>query len=99
MAKTKVRKINQAEMLEKIRHIKKLQSDVKAINDVIEAEKKDIIGVMTEHELDTYEVDVFKVSYKDVVQERIDSKKLRAERPDIYEKYLNQTTSKRFLIA
>lgn len=97
--KAKVKKINHEEMLERIRNIKKLQSEAKALNEVIEAEKKAVIEVMTEHELDTYEVDVFTVTYKAVEQERVDSSKLKTERPDIFDKYSKLVTSRRFVIA
>ncbi len=55
--------------------------------------------MMTEFNLEEYEVDVFKCTYKYVSTPRIDSKRLKAERPDLYKKYLTETTSKRFLIA
>lgn len=44
------------------------------------------------------ETEKYKVSWIDTVQNRIDSKKLREENPDIYNGYLNEVHSKRFTI-
>lgn len=99
MAKAKIKKINNAEMLEKIRSYKSLQSSKKVIEEELEQCKNAIVDVMTAHNLDEYEVDVFKVTYKDVSRAAIDSKRLKSERPDIYDKYLTELVSKRFNIA
>ena len=44
------------------------------------------------------ETERYKVSWIDTVQNRIDSKKLKAENPDIYNGYLNEVHSKRFTV-
>lgn len=44
------------------------------------------------------ETEKYKVSWIDTVQNRIDSKKLKAENPDIYNGYLNEVHSKRFTV-
>lgn len=99
MAKAKVKRINHTEMLEKIREYKVLKSTIDDLKQQQDSVKDEIIRVMTDYKLDTYEVDVFKVTYKDVTTTGIDSKRLEKERPDLYEKYLKETTSKRFRIA
>lgn len=99
MAKARVKRINHTEMLAKIREYKELKSTIDNLKQQQDSVKDQIIRVMTDYDLDTYEVDVFKVTYKDVTQTRIDSKRLEKERPDLYEKYLTETTSKRFRIA
>jgi len=38
------------------------------------------------------------ISWKNVITERLDSKKLKSEMPEIYKKYLNSSSSRRFLI-
>lgn len=38
------------------------------------------------------------ISWKNVATERLDSKKLKAELPDIYNKYTNSSSSRRFVI-
>lgn len=99
MAKAKVKRINHKEMLEKIREYKELKGTIDDLKQQQDDVKNDIIKVMTDYELDTYKVDVFTVTYKDVTTTGIDSKRLEAERPDLYGKYLKETTSKRFRIA
>ena len=44
------------------------------------------------------ETEKYKISWIDTVQNRIDSKKLKAENPDIYNGYLNEVHSKRFTV-
>ena len=44
------------------------------------------------------ETEKYKTSWIDTVQNRIDSKKLKAENPDIYNGYLNEVHSKRFTV-
>lgn len=99
MAKAKVKRINHAEMLEKIREYKSLKSTIDDLTHQQEDVKAEIVRVMTEHGIDEYKVDVFKVTYKDVTQMRVDGKRLKEERPDIYMKYLAENTSKRLVIA
>ena len=38
------------------------------------------------------------VTWKNVVQERLDSKTLKAEHPTLYKKYANKTSYRRFAI-
>lgn len=99
MAKKKAKKINHDEMLERNRSIKSLQSSVKALENEIEENKRVIKDMMTEFKLEEYEVDVFTCTYKDVSSTKLDSARLKSERPDLYEKYLTETTGKRFVIA
>lgn len=66
----------------------------------IETEKR-----LIEQELKMYlgdaekaENQLFRVSWKEVVSSRFDTKALQEQEPDVYKKYLKQTSSRRFMI-
>lgn len=99
MAKVKVKKINQEEMLEHIRAIKSAKMAIKDLEEQIKGSQNAIIRVMNDHGLDEMNIDIFKVSYKDVSTDRLDTTSLKKELPDLYNKYVKTTVSKRFLIA
>lgn len=99
MAKVKVKKINQEEMLEHIRAIKSAKQAIKDLEEQIKADQSAIITVMNDHGIDEMNIDVFKVSYKDVSTDRLDTTALKKELPDLYGKYVKTSVSKRFLIA
>lgn len=69
--------------------IKKLNIEKEAIDQRIKINLEDASYGETEK---------YKVSWIDTVQNRIDSKKLKAENPDIYNGYLNEVHSKRFTV-
>lgn len=99
MAKVRVKKINQEEMLEHIRAIKSAKVAIKELEEQIKADQSAIITVMNDHGIDEMNIDVFKVSYKDVSTDRLDTTALKKELPDLYGKYVKTSVSKRFLIA
>ena len=69
--------------------IKKLNTEKEAIDQRIKINLEDASYGETEK---------YKVSWIDTVQNRIDSNKLKAENPDIYNGYLNEVHSKRFTV-
>ena len=69
--------------------IKKLNTEKEAIDQRIKINLEDASYGETEK---------YKASWIDTVQNRIDSKKLKAENPDIYNGYLNEVHSKRFTV-
>lgn len=69
--------------------IKKLNIEKEAIDQRIKINLEDASYGETEK---------YKISWIDTVQNRIDSKKLKAENPDIYNGYLNEVHSKRFTV-
>ena len=69
--------------------IKKLNIEKEAIDQRIKINLEDASYGETEK---------YNISWIDTVQNRIDSKKLKAENPDIYNGYLNEVHSKRFTV-
>lgn len=74
--------------------------EIISVMDKMETEKKQI-----EQELKLYlgeaemaENEHYRVSWKPVISNRLDEKRLKEERPEIYAQYQKQTQSRRFLI-
>lgn len=87
------------ELTKKLRELKEL----KAMQEELQAEidnLQDIIkGYMTARELDTLNIDVFKVTYKEVTSSRFDSTAFKKTHTELYNQYLKQTVTKRFVLA
>jgi len=65
------------------------------------SEKKEEAANMLKQMIGDSEVGVIndiKVSWKDVITERLDTKKLKAEKPEIYGEYVSSSSSRRFAI-
>lgn len=69
-----------------------LEADIESIKDELKRE-------MERRETEEMSVGVYKVRYKTVITNRLDSSKLKQESPKIYEAYCKQVSSKRFSIA
>ena len=83
-----VERINELKNIE--RQIKALQADAEAIKDEIKAEMGN-----DEHR----EVGGFTVNYTIVISTTLDSKKLKAEMPTLWEKYSKEGITRRFSIT
>lgn len=76
-------------------------SEVKAEIKTLEREKSTIEQTIKEQlgASSTGEYGIYKVSYKNVVSQRVDLKKLQAERPDIYATYAVPQSVRKFLFT
>lgn len=66
---------------------------------IIEGLKDKLKGYMIAEGLETLTGDEHKASYTDVTSNRIDTKALKAELPEIAKRYTKGTTTKRFIFA
>lgn len=87
------------ELTNKLRELKELKAMQEEITAEIEAIQDTIKGYMLSREVDTINVDVFKVTYKEVTSNRFDSTAFKKTHNELYEQYLKQTTTRRFVIA
>ena len=87
------------ELTNKLRDLKELKAMQEELTAEIEAIQDIIKGYMTARELDTINVDVFKVTYKEVTSNRFDSTAFKKTHNELYEQYLKQTTTRRFVVA
>lgn len=83
--------------VERITELKALEAKKKELEAEIEAIKDEMKVDMGSDEL--REVGGFKVHYTVVISERVDSKKLKTEAPDIYKRFLSESISRRFSIT
>ena len=87
------------ELTNKLRELKELKVMQEELAAEIEAIQDIIKGYMTARELDAINVDVFKVTYKEVTSNRFDSTAFKKTHNELYEQYLKQTTTRRFVVA
>ncbi len=80
------------ELRELRRMADELAAEIDSLQDEIKAE-------MTAQNTDTLTGIDWKITYKAVTSNRIDSKALKAALPDVAAKYTKQTTSRRFVLA
>lgn len=69
-----------------------LSAEMAALEDAIKAE-------MAARETEELQAGLFKVRYKAVESRRLDAKSLRAELPELYEKFSKAVITRRFVIA
>lgn len=88
--------MNIQEIVKDIRELKRMQDELQA---EIEAAENQIKEEMKR--LDTYTMTGtdYKVTWNEVTSTRIDTKALKAELPEVVQRYTKTTTSRRFLVA
>lgn len=73
-----------------------LTKEKKEIEERIKSLKTDLQDFMTDSEIEELDTEKFLISYTRFVQNRLDAKRLKEERPKIYSSYLKETSSSRF---
>lgn len=86
------------ELAKKIHQIKELQRMEEELTAELEALKDEVKQTMPEQNTDTLVVDCFKVTWKPVTTNRIDTTSLKRELPEVAERYTKVSESKRFTI-
>ena len=81
-----------AELRELTRMKEELESEIEALQDVLKAE-------MTAENTDEIRGTDYKITWKTVTQNKIDSKALKNDLPEIAEKYTKTSTYRRFLLS
>lgn len=87
----------------KIKDMAQIIKEIKEFNEMQEALKKEIdtlkqeaIEYLEEHEIDEYNCDTGKVTYREVLSKRFDSTSFKKDFQDIYDEYTRPTKSMRF---
>ena len=91
--------MGQQELIATIRNLKglmhmkgELEAEIAAAQDQIKAE-------MTARDVDTMNVDVFKVTWKAVTSTRFDTTAFKAAHRDVYDMFTKQSETRRFCVA
>ena len=87
------------ELTAKIKELKELEIVIAQAQEEAEAIKDAVKLYMTAQGVDELSVDVYKVRYKTVKSSRIDTKRIKAEFPEIAELCTTETASARFTVA
>ena len=76
------------------------RQELLSILDKIETEKRQIDQELKLYlgDAETAENEHYRISWKNISRSSIDEKRLKAEQPEIYEKYRRETTSRRFTV-
>ena len=81
-----------AELRELRRMAEEIAAEIATIEDQIKAN-------MTALNTDELHGSTFRITWKPVTSSRLDSKALKAEAPELWNRYSKQTTSRRFLVS
>lgn len=83
---------------EKIVEIRNFENEIKQMQEVVDSLKDELKNEMTARGVDELDTGTFKMSYKEVVSNRFDSKAFQKDNEVIYRAYLKESVSKRFTI-
>ena len=83
---------------EKIVELRNFENEIKQMQEVVDSLKNELKNEMTARGVDELDTGTFKMSYKEVVSNRFDSKAFQKDNEVIYKAYLKESVSKRFTI-
>ena len=91
--------MSNSELNRKLRELKELKIMQDELQNEIDSLQDEIKSYMTAAQIDTLNVDVFKVTYKEVTSSRFDSTAFKKTHQELYNQYLKQTVTKRFVLT
>ena len=65
----------------------------------IAATEDELKAYMTANNADELHGPSFKITWREVTSSRLDSKALKAEAPELWQRFTKQTTTRRFIVA
>ena len=83
---------------EKIVEIRNFENEIKQMQEVVDSLKDELKNEMTARGVDELDTGTFKLTFKEVVSNRFDSKAFQKDNEVIYKAYLKESVSKRFTI-
>ena len=83
---------------EKVVELRNFENEIKQMQEVVDSLKDELKNEMTARGVDELDTGTFKMSYKEVVSNRFDSKAFQKDNEVIYKAYLKESVSKRFTI-
>ncbi len=82
-----------------VKELRRLNKMVESLNGEIEAIQTRIKEEMTTRGVDTLSGDDYRITWKQVLTNRLDSKALKAAMPDLYGRFCKECASKRFVLS
>lgn len=90
-------------LVKRLQKREELKAKVAKLNQELDEIDKYLKGQMNDRGLDELtlfdEDRVYKMSYKSINKNSFDTKKFKKDNPDMYEKYLNESSYKRFVVS
>ena len=87
------------ELTTKVEQLRELRRMAEELSTEITSIEDQIKETMTALATDELHGSTFKITWKPVTSSRLDSKALKAEAPELWNRYSKQTTSRRFVVA
>ena len=91
--------MNTKDLLAKVRALKELEMLIAEAESEMDAIKDEFKEELQTRNVEDIAVDVFKVRFKSVTSSRVDTTALKKELPEIAERFLKISTTRRFSIA
>lgn len=86
-------------MDKKVKELRELRRMADYLAGEIEAIQDELKGHMTAQDIDTLTGSDWKITWKSVISNRLDSTALKRELPEIAARYTRQTATRRFVLA
>ena len=83
----------------KVKELRELRRMADELAAEIEAIQDELKGHMAAQDTDTLTGSDWKITWKSVISNRLDSTALKKELPEIAARYMRQTTARRFVLA
>lgn len=83
----------------RIKKLQEIEAQQKALEQEAEAIKAELQKDMNEKGLDELKTKNFFIRWKEIVSNRLDSKALKAQMPDVYMMFTKETSCRRFTVA
>lgn len=87
------------QMDEKLARLRRCRREMDTLKKEAGAIETEVKAELEARGVDQVETAHYRVSWKDVTSTRLDSKALKAERPEIYDRYAVTSTAKRFTVT
>ncbi len=91
--------MTKCELISKVEELKELKVMAEELNAEMAAIEDAIKAEMAARDAEELQAGMFKVRYKTVESRRLDGKSLRAELPELYERFSKTFITRRFVIA
>lgn len=91
--------MSKKEMTQKVKELRELRRFIDELTGEAEAIADEIKAQMTADGVDTLTGDDFKVTWKPIKTSRFDGKAFKTAMPDLYERFVRQTETRRFVLA
>ena len=87
------------ELEAKVAELRELRRMADELAGEIAATEDELKAYMTANNADELHGPSFKITWREVTSSRLDSKALKAEAPELWQRFTKQTTTRRFIIA